>query len=136
MTQGLEIFGGLIALGLILSVLERTTRSTSKKRKSANRKQGSANRSKIKGGFNRRPDDIILHSRLGDLGWAEFERLLYLYFSDNGYDVIEQGVGGNDGGVDLVLIDKRTKERTAVQPNIGDMGLWGRISFANCTRHG
>ena len=120
MTQGVEIFGGLIALGLVLSVLERTTRSTSKKGKSAKRKQGSANRSKTKAGSNRRPDDILLHSRLEDLNWAEFERLLYLYFSDNGYDVIEQGVGGNDGGVDLVLIDKRTKERTAVQAK-----LWG-----------
>jgi restriction system protein len=52
---------------------------------------------------------------LNKLTWAEFERLLALYFRDQGYDVEETGVGGSDGGVDLVLTDKRTKERTAVQ---------------------
>ncbi|MEK3790390.1 restriction endonuclease [Paenibacillus sp. FSL R7-0204] len=45
---------------------------------------------------------------------AEFERLWSLYFRDQGYSVKEVGVGGRDGGVDLVIIDKRG-ERTAVQ---------------------
>ena len=45
----------------------------------------------------------------------EFERLLALYFRDQGYEVEETGIGGNDGGVDLVIIERRTKERTAVQ---------------------
>jgi restriction system protein len=44
----------------------------------------------------------------------EFERLLALYFRDRGYKVKEVGVGGNDGGVDLVIIDQRG-EKTAVQ---------------------
>ena len=37
-----------------------------------------------------------------------------LYFRDNGYIVHEVGIGGNDGGVDLVIVDKRG-EKTAVQ---------------------
>jgi restriction system protein len=44
----------------------------------------------------------------------EFERLLALYFRDQGYTVQEVGVGGNDGGVDLVITDKQG-EKTAVQ---------------------
>ncbi|MDN4066615.1 restriction endonuclease [Paenibacillus vini] len=61
-----------------------------------------------------RNDATILTSRLDDLSGAEFERLLALYFRDQGYTVKEVGVGGNDGGVDLVIIDKRG-EKTAVQ---------------------
>lgn len=61
-----------------------------------------------------RPDGAILTSRLDDLSGAEFERLLALYFRDQGYIVKEVGVGGNDGGVDLVIIDRRG-EKTAVQ---------------------
>ncbi|MCL6443669.1 MAG: restriction endonuclease [Alicyclobacillus sp.] len=63
----------------------------------------------------RRSDDEILHSPISKLSWAKFERLLALYFRDHGYDVEETGVGGSDGGVDLVITDKRTGERTAVQ---------------------
>lgn len=61
-----------------------------------------------------RSDESILTSRLDDLTGAEFERLLALYFRDQGYIVNEVGVGGNDGGVDLVIIDRRG-EKTAVQ---------------------
>lgn len=61
-----------------------------------------------------RPDGAILTSRLDDLSGAEFERLLALYFRDQGYIVKEVGVGGNDGGVDLVILDRRG-EKTAVQ---------------------
>jgi len=61
-----------------------------------------------------RSDEIILTSRLDDLSGAEFERLLALYFRDQGYIVKEVGVGGNDGGVDLVIINRRG-EKTAVQ---------------------
>ncbi len=61
-----------------------------------------------------RSDESILTSRLDELSGAEFERLLALYFRDQGYIVKEVGVGGNDGGVDLVIIDQRG-EKTAVQ---------------------
>lgn len=61
-----------------------------------------------------REDHVILSSSLKDLSGAEFERLLALYFRDNGYEVREVGIGGNDGGVDLVIIDRRG-EKTAVQ---------------------
>lgn len=61
-----------------------------------------------------RSDETILSSRLEDLSGAEFERLLALYFRDQGYTVKEVGVGGRDGGVDLVITDRRG-EKTAVQ---------------------
>ncbi|NIK24983.1 restriction endonuclease [Paenibacillus lupini] len=57
---------------------------------------------------------MILTRPLNDLNGVEFERLLALYFRDQGYVVHEVGIGGNDGGVDLVIVDKRG-ERTAVQ---------------------
>jgi restriction system protein len=55
----------------------------------------------------------LLARPLSDLNGAEFERLIALFFSDQGYMVREVGVGGNDGGVDLVIIDKRG-EKTAI----------------------
>jgi restriction system protein len=61
-----------------------------------------------------RTDDVILCSNFNDLSGAEFERLLALYFNDQGYKVKEVGVGGKDGGVDLVITDQRG-EKTAVQ---------------------
>lgn len=61
-----------------------------------------------------RPDEVILSRPLDDLNGTEFERLLALYFRNQGYVVHEVGIGGNDGGVDLVIVDKRG-ERTAVQ---------------------
>lgn len=61
-----------------------------------------------------RSDEEILKSAFQSLNGAEFERLLALYFRDQGYTVQEVGVGGNDGGVDLVITDSRG-EKTAVQ---------------------
>ncbi|WP_309119860.1 restriction endonuclease [Paenibacillus sp.] len=61
-----------------------------------------------------RSDEEILGSGLDRLSGPEFERLLALYFRDQGYTVHEVGVGGNDGGVDLVIVDRRG-EKTAVQ---------------------
>ncbi|WP_368859145.1 restriction endonuclease [Cohnella sp. GbtcB17] len=61
-----------------------------------------------------RSDEVLLTSALDQLNGVEFERLLALYFRGQGYQVHEVGVGGNDGGVDLVVVDKRG-ERTAVQ---------------------
>lgn len=61
-----------------------------------------------------RTDAEILGSAFHEMSWAEFERLLAIYFRDQGYEVNEVGIGGNDGGVDLVIRDKRG-EKTAVQ---------------------
>lgn len=61
-----------------------------------------------------RADDILLRCSFEELSGAEFERLLTLYFKDQGYAVQEVGVGGRDGGVDLVIKDSRG-EKTAVQ---------------------
>jgi len=61
-----------------------------------------------------RADDILLRCSFEELSGAEFERLLTLYFKDQGFAVQEVGVGGRDGGVDLVIKDRRG-EKTAVQ---------------------
>lgn len=108
---------GFLALLFLFAIilLDRVTRASRKRRSGSRKKRTTNGRSNIKKSSGVRSDEVILRSRLEDLGWAEFERLLYLYFTDQGYQVIEQGVGGNDGGVDLILVDKRTNERTAVQ---------------------
>lgn len=107
--------GVVIALAVIAKAVAST--KSSRKRKSSNSRSSSKTKtqSNSRASSARRPDTEILRSPISKLTWAEFERLLALYFLDHGYDVEEPGVGGNDGGVDLVITDKRTRERTAVQ---------------------
>jgi len=104
-------YTALVGLGIISTLLKKPKFN---RRKKVDLRSRSKTQS-VASTASRRTDQTILSSRLDELNWMEFERLLYLYFKDNGYEVIETGVGGNDGGVDLILIDRRTKERTAVQ---------------------
>lgn len=111
------LFFGILLVSIILAeilgtIWTRKRRNKKKlKNKSLKKQTGNTARRSSK---SCRSDEIILTSRLDDLSGAEFERLLALYFRDQGYTVKEVGVGGNDGGVDLVIIDKRG-EKTAVQ---------------------
>jgi len=107
---------GIIVLGVIAGILQPAKKRKKRKRKpTANRSTPKSNGNSATRKSNAcRPDDVILSLPLNQLGWAEFERLLALYFRDQGYVVREVGVGGKDGGVDLVIIDKRG-EKTAVQ---------------------
>jgi len=50
---------------------------------------------------------------LAALGWRDFERLVGEAFLRRGYTVEETGLGGADGGIDLVL--RRDGKRTLVQ---------------------
>lgn len=50
---------------------------------------------------------------LAALGWPDFERLVGEAFRREGYEVEESGLGGADGGIDLVL--RRDGRRTLVQ---------------------
>ncbi|MFD1956557.1 restriction endonuclease [Paenibacillus thailandensis] len=104
------LIGSIIIADIIGAIWTRKRRK--KTRKPAARKSGLAQQRRSSKEC--RSDEIILSSRLSDLSGAEFERLLALYFRDQGYVVNEVGIGGNDGGVDLVIIDKRG-EKTAVQ---------------------
>ncbi|WP_373232981.1 restriction endonuclease [Cohnella sp.] len=108
----------IIVLVVISGLLQPAKKQRKRKRKpTAKRSVSTSNRN---GASNQRksnvcrPDEVILSLPLNQLGWADFERLLALYFRDNGYVVHEVGVGGKDGGVDLVIIDRRG-EKTAVQ---------------------
>ncbi|RUT43773.1 hypothetical protein EJP82_19505 [Paenibacillus anaericanus] len=61
----------------------------------------------------------------------KFERLLSLYFRDQGYVVKEVGVGGKYSGVDLVITDQQG-EKTAVQAKCyGDHNNVGGKQFVN-----
>ncbi|MFC5405104.1 restriction endonuclease [Cohnella soli] len=106
----------VIGLGVIAGLLQPTKRKSKAKRTiNTNKKQTVPSRQKNhRSSKTCRSDEVILNSRLEELNGVEFERLLALYFRDQGYVVHEVGVGGNDGGVDLVIVDKRG-ERTAVQ---------------------
>ncbi|MNW38454.1 DNA topoisomerase I [compost metagenome] len=105
----------LVALSFLAPLLRP---SKKRRRRSSNTRKSNSNKTK-NNGFNRssptcRPDEVILTLPLDKITGAEFERLLALYFRDQGYTVKEVGVGGRDGGVDLVITDKRG-EKTAVQ---------------------
>ncbi len=105
---------GLMALRLLFDFID----SSIKQKKKARRRRGRTGRSSKPATLPQpktaRPDEIILTSPLSKLSGSDFERLLALYFRDLGYTVNEVGVGGSDGGVDLVIIDRRG-EKTAVQ---------------------
>ena len=49
--------------------------------------------------FNRQARNLELSS----LDWRQFERLVAEWFHRQGYDVVEKGGGGPDGGIDLTL---------------------------------
>lgn len=103
---------GVILLGVISGLMQPTKKG--RKKRARNKKATHSNTSFQRSSKVLRSDDIILKSALDQLNGAEFERLLALYFRDQKYEVREVGVRGNDGGVDLVIIDQRG-EKTAVQ---------------------
>lgn len=110
---------GFILLIIVLGVISGLLQGTKKKKRRSSSKQKPEDKKRTSASFNRssttcRSDEIILRAPLDQINGAEFERLLSLYFRDQGYTVKEVGVGGRDGGVDLVIIDKRG-EKTAVQ---------------------
>lgn len=111
-------FFGIILVAVlaaeILGAMWTRKRSTNKKQYFAKPNQKKSSNATRRASNSVRSDEIILTSRLDDLTGAEFERLLALYFRDQGYTVKDVGVGGSDGGVDLVIIDRRG-EKTAVQ---------------------
>ncbi|WP_223070243.1 restriction endonuclease [Paenibacillus caui] len=107
------LFGSVLVAEIIGAMWTRKRRNQKKQKTEATNKTTARTASRRSSNIVR-SDDVILTSRLDNLTGAEFERLLALYFRDQGYTVKEVGVGGNDGGVDLVIIDRRG-EKTAVQ---------------------
>jgi restriction system protein len=107
----------IVALGFLISLFGPRKKPRGRK---ARPKKLNYSKENNKNTFSRRTskvsrsDEVILSSQLAELSGVEFERLLALYFRDHGYAVKEVGVGGSDGGVDLVITDKRG-EKTAVQ---------------------
>jgi restriction system protein len=106
----------IIVLGVIAGLLQPKKRQRKRTRHLAAKNSNKTNKVSVRrpNSLVTRPDNEILSAQLNELSGPEFERLLALYFRDKGYTVKEIGVGGNDGGVDLVIIDKRG-EKTAVQ---------------------
>lgn len=117
MKDSIVIILVIICLGVIAGMLQPQKKRKGRKKRSTNRNvriDKSKPKQSVRTSKTCRPDEVILSSPLNDLSGVEFERLLALYFKDQGYIVHEVGVGGSDGGVDLVIVDKRG-ERTAVQ---------------------
>ncbi|WP_407655181.1 restriction endonuclease [Alicyclobacillus dauci] len=114
----LVIVGVLLGIAIVLKAVtssqpkKRKRGGTGKRKASSNKKRSTSN---PRTSSTTRSDEVILSTPVSKLTWSEFERLFALYFRDYGYTVEEPGVGGNDGGVDLVITEKRTGERTAVQ---------------------
>lgn len=107
------LLGSVILSEIVGLIWIRKRRAAKTKRKSQPKTQRAS--SVAHRTFNQiRADEVILATKLEELSGAEFERLLAMYFIDQGYAVKEVGVGGNDGGVDLVITDRRG-EKTAVQ---------------------
>ncbi|SHN80807.1 restriction system protein [Paenibacillus sp. ov031] len=107
---------GIFCLAVIAGLLQPSKKKKTRRSKTT---KNPAIKKSANTGFNRasstcRADEVILTLPLDKMTGAEFERLLTLYFKDIGYTVKEVGVGGKDGGVDLVITDKRG-EKTAVQ---------------------
>ncbi len=119
MTTFILMLAGVAVFKILLDIADQSLKKK-KRRKPRRSSAQSASASSRTGQSTRdtsktaKPDDVILASSLSKISGTDFERLLALYFRDHGYQVQEVGVGGNDGGVDLVIIDKRG-EKTAVQ---------------------
>lgn len=101
----------IVTIGVVIRLIPSKKKKRDRK---TNRKSNNSNKSQRLHSKQSRPDQEILSSSLESMSGAEFERLLALYFSDQGFTVREVGIGGKDGGVDLVIIDQRG-EKTAVQ---------------------
>lgn len=99
---------------LIGVVVNKIPNKKKRREKKTTRKSNNNQKSQRLRTVQSRPDNEILSSSLESMSGAEFERLLALYFRDQGFTVREVGIGGKDGGVDLVIIDQRG-EKTAVQ---------------------
>jgi len=115
----IAFFVFIVLIGVISGLIARNskTKTKSTKRATSRRSTSSKTSSSPTAKIHRkeiRTDEEILQSSFEELTGAEFERLLALYFRDQGYNVQEVGIGGNDGGVDLVITDQRG-EKTAVQ---------------------
>ena len=116
MQMVIAFFVLIVLIGVVSGLLLRNNKTNPKSKRRAAPKRTNASKtsqSRIQRKENR-SDQEILNSSFDQLSGAEFERLLALYFRDQGYKVQEVGIGGSDGGVDLVIIDQRG-EKTAVQ---------------------
>ncbi len=110
------VLGAVVILGLMAQSYLTSSKKPTRKRNTAKKeKQHTAKNTSRRTSSIVRPDEVILTSPLEDLSGFEFERLLALYYRDQGYTVHEVGVGGKDGGVDLVIINNKTGEKEAIQ---------------------
>jgi restriction system protein len=98
-------------IGVIVNLIPKKKK---RKTKRVIRKSSNYNISQRSRSVHKRTDQEILNTSLDVMSGADFERLLALYFQDQGYKVNEVGIGGKDGGVDLVITDHRG-EKTAIQ---------------------
>ncbi|WP_101842021.1 restriction endonuclease [Halobacillus sp. Marseille-P3879] len=106
------LFGIIVAtilLRIIVQYILHKKKKRTKKESSRNKKYGKGST------FNRlREDGIIMKAPLEELSWREFERLCFLYFKAKGFRPKETSKGA-DGGVDLIIYNKKDGGHEAVQ---------------------
>lgn len=101
------IISGIIGFFLPVKNKKRKKHNQTKpKQKSKNTKKTPHNR--------QHPDDEILKLPIEQLSWREFERLFYLYYKEKGNNPRETKEGA-DGGVDLIIYDRKENNCTAIQ---------------------
>jgi len=113
------ILGGIVlATPFIEVIIYNMLPDKQVKKKISTKKNAKQNGKKSKAAPNRlRADDIILTLQLEELSWREFERLCFLYFKAKGFNPRETSEGA-DGGVDLIIYNRKHKTEEAIQINI------------------
>lgn len=114
-----QTFGILLVAGIFISAvgqgLREKKRKKSPKNKTSSRKRKSSNpKSSIHQSNRLNSDEKILASAIEDLSWREFERLVYLYYKNQGAKP-ELTKAGADGGIDLIYFSKEENSKVAVQ---------------------
>lgn len=106
----------IFAIGILPDLLIRPKKKNTSKTKTAKKSSGTPKKtsSPTKNHNFLRSENEILTLPLNELSWREFERLCYLYYKAKGYKPKETQEGA-DGGVDLILFDKKHNANVAVQ---------------------
>jgi restriction system protein len=107
------LFGLLLLVTIIPSLIIRGIPDKKKKSKYKNNKKGKSNNSTRISNFRLLSDSKILQLNLTDISAIELERLCYLYYKSKGYRP-ELTKSGADGGIDLIYYHPEVG-KTAVQ---------------------
>lgn len=107
----------IIVAGLVMAMIptKKTKRKTTKKKKTNNSATKKTTNNAPKKNHNQlRGKKEILTLPFDKLTWREFEKLCFYYYESKGQNPRETGEGA-DGGIDLIIYNKKDKADEAVQ---------------------